>query len=1007
MKTTSSTAERRNLTIVFADLVGSSVLAARLDPEDLRIILRSVQASFRNAITRYGGHIARYLGDGVLAYFGFPIAHEDAAERAVNAALEMRVSISALSFPYLAEPLQVHIGIATGLVVVGESIGEGPSVELELVGEPLNVAAWLQQNAKPDEILVAPQTRALLHELFEIADLGERRIKGYERPVRIWSVLRHGPLQSRFDAHRSLHLTPFVGREDELALLIEQYEKTRKGNGRLVCICGEAGIGKSRLIAMLFERLRGETVRRSLFQCSSYHTLSPFYPIIRHIELATGIKVDDSASVRLQKLEDFVDKEVVERRTEIIFLIAALLSIPVGERYPPLELTPQQQRRRTLLALVELLRPLAGVPMLLIFEDIHWIDPTSWELLQLLGDETEHSSILLILSFRPEVQPTLSSRPPDCSIIVNPLKAADAALMVQELSADRPLAPTLVQKIVDKSDGVPLFVEEVTETLLQAMMSTVDPGVPARIPETLHDSLMARVDRIPEMKTVAQVSAAIGREFRLDLLEAVTPLSVEETRAGIERLIESGLVSRHTAGAAESFAFKHALVQEAAYASMLRSERQTLHARIAEVIAGGFPNLVEGAPELLAHHYTQAREFKLAIMLWLRAGRQASRASAFVEAIAHFQTGLGLIADLPETDERNRFELLLQQSSAGALIAAKGFGAAETTQAFEKSFELCKRLDDSAQLFFVLNGLITVHYMRGDFEHAHSLAQDLLARASRQGDTTAVLMGHRILGMSLFAMGELPQARQHLQNALEIYDPHRHAPSALPFPLPQDIRATAEVYLGLTLSLLGDVESGLRHSREALAHAEQLRDPHSICYVLTFLAGAHLVSSLPNEAITIAERAIELSEEYGFPLWVAGALLMRGWARIDLRKVDLGLDDICDSISKLKATGTRVWMEFAHFLQARGLMLRGELGGASELVERILADIGNTGGRWYEAEVLRLKGDLLLATHPTESDAEAFYRAAVAVAMRQGTRLLELRARASLEAPHHPNHQPR
>jgi class 3 adenylate cyclase/predicted ATPase/DNA polymerase III delta prime subunit len=988
-------AERRNLTILFADIVGSSALATRLDPEDLREIIRAVQAALRTAIGRYDGHVARYLGDGMLAYFGFPTAHEDDAERAANAAFEMIESVSALSFPD-ASPLQLHIGIATGIVLVGDLVGDGANRQFELLGDAVNLAAWLQQHAEPNQILVAPVTRRLIGGLFEVADLGERAVKGHDRPVRVWRVLRPSTVRSRFDARRLPQLTWFFGRDRELATLTDEFRRVQRGEERLVLLSGEPGIGKSRLIVALCERLAGEPLRTFLFQCSSYYTSSPWHPIIRHLEEAAGVARESPASLKLHRLEVFVGRCLHERRQEIVPLLAALLSIPLLDRYPAVELMPQQRKRRTLSALLDLFRAQAEhQPAIFIFEDVHWIDPSSSELLALIRKELKDVRRLLVVSCRPEFEPTWRQDADVTSIPLGPLEPTEAARMVESLTETHALPATLVRQIVCKADGVPLFVEEVTKALLLGLPPGQAPRDAAAdpvlaVPDTLQDTLMAKLDALGPMKAFAQVASAIGREFSGDLLEAVLPPSTKRVRAALDRLAAAGVLSREAAGRTERYAFRHALVQEAAYASILRADRRKLHLRIANALCGRFADVAASAPELVAHHYTLAGDARLATAYWLKAGRQASNRSAFVEATVHFRSALALLARMPETDERDELELQLQQSLASALIAARGFGAPDIVEALDRALQLCDRHPGTPHLFTVQNGLVSVHYVRGNFDKSLAIGQDMLAQAARRNDATALLIGHRILGMSLFATGELGRARAHLQNALDLYDPPAHAPLALVFS--HDLRATAEVYLALTLVLLGDAEAGLRHGSDALAYAEELRHPHSICYVSTFLAGVHTVAGMPEAAVADAERTVAVAAEYGFPQWEAGGVLLRGWARLELGDLENSLADLRGSIAGMEASGSLTWLRFAHFLLAEALAKAGSRDASAELLDDVLAEIAANGGRWYEAEVHRLRGDLLLASGSPPADIEAAYAAARAVAVRQRAKAWERRA---------------
>ena len=987
-------AERRNLTVLFADIVGSSALSVRLDPEDLREVLRAFQVACGDAVGRYEGHVAQYLGDGVLAYFGFPTAHEDDAERAVNAALQMIETIAALSFPH-GSPLELRVGIASGVVVVGDVIGEGPGRAFSLFGEAPNLAAWLQNCAKPNQIIVAPQTRRLVGGTFEFADLGEHVAKGHEQPLRIWSVLRPSAVQSRFDARQGSQSAQFVGREAELAQLQMQFDRAKRGQAQLAAISGEPGIGKSRLITEFRKQLAGEAFCTLLLQCSSYHTSSPWYPIIRHLEDAAGIGHETAAALKLQKLESWIDNSGADRES-IVPVLAALLSIPAGHAYPPLALTPQQQKKRTFEALINLVRSQsAKQTIILVCEDIHWIDPTSWEFLEALRDDAGDAAVLMVFSYRPEFPLASIDTLHSFAVNLSRLDPGQVARMVESMVGRHHLPSAVVEQIVTKADGVPLFVEEVTKVVLEgrdASEETLDSGfrwVPA-IPDTLHDSLMARLDQLAPMKVIAQISAAIGREFSLDLLETVASNTKDELRTAIDRLTETGLVFRRGDITDETYAFKHVLVQDAAYASMLRDERRRLHLRIAEALCSKFLDRAERAPELVAHHYTRAGEARAAIEYWLKAGRLASTRTAFLEAITHFQTALKLLGELPESPERDELELQLQQSLASAFIAARGFGAEETFHAFHRALHLCEKLERTPQIFAVLNGMAGAYLLRGDFERSREAAEDLLARAQRVGDATALLMGHRVLGMSLFMIGELADARRELKDAIAVYDPPLHAPLALVFS--HDFKATAQIYLALTSMLLGDIDGGMSHGHEALAYAEQLRHPHSICYVLAFLTATYMVVDMPVAAAPLADRVICQSSEYGFPQWLCAGHLLRGWGRVETGDAKSGLDDIRVSIGAMETTGAIVWIQFGRYQLARALSRIGQQDEALRLVDRILAEIKQTTGRWYESEVHRLRADLLLMRGAPTREVEACYEAAIAAALRQGARLWQLRA---------------
>jgi predicted ATPase len=677
-------------------------------------------------------------------------------------------------------------------------------------------------------------------------------------------------------------------------------------------------------------------------------------------------------------------------------LLAALLSIPTGDRYAPLKLNPLEQKNRTFAALLALFEALAKEqPALLIFEDVHWIDPTSLALLERLSDRVQDWRMLVIVLFRPELTLSWTDRPHITSLTINRLDRAEVASMIESLAGAGILSRSIMDQIGAKTDGVPLFAEEMTKAVVEAgatggERTVADLQSTLAVPDTLHDSLMARLDQLASMKIAAQVASGIGREFSLKLLEAVAPLSKRSMAAAIDRLLASGLVFQSGHPSQQSYTFKHTLVQDEAYASMLRDERRELHGKIAEVLCTQFVEVAGTAPELIAHHYTQAGQLNTAIDYWLKAGRQASERSAFVEASTHLQIALNVLAELPATPERDKLELKLQHSFGSALAASKGFGAAETSQAFKRALELCNDIEGSPLTTSVLNGLIGVHVARGEFEQSRDLAEDLLARARRQEDPMPRLMGHRALGMSLFLIGELTAARDQLQNSLA-----RHGP--LPLVFSQDFKATAQAYLALASVLLGDISGGLAHGREAVTHAEQLRHPHSICYALSFLAGAHVLCRNPGAAHPIAERTVALAREYGFPLWLAGGQMLRGWSRFDLGDVEQGLAEIRQSVNALEAAGAPIWVQFARYLLAQALAEADQTHDAMELVDQTLVQIGTTSGRWYEAELHRLKGDLLLARRDP-SAAEHCYETAIAVSARQGARLWQLRATNSLGA---------
>jgi predicted ATPase len=828
----------------------------------------------------------------------------------------------------------------------------------------------------------------LLGRLFELADLGDHNLKGFERPINVWRVVAPGSASSRFEAHTSFQLTTLVGRQAELRVLQKQYSKAKRGKGQVVLVSGEPGIGKSRLILALREQLAGETYGFLQFQCSSYHTSSVLHPVIRYLEHAAGITRDAAPEVKLNKLEDLV-RRATEQTKSIVPLLAALLSIPTNDRYSERELTPEQLKKQTFSALMALLQASAAQePVILVFEDVHWADPTSLELLERIRDNVKNWRMLVILLHRPHVTLPWAEQPHVTSLTVNRLDGVQVSSMVQSLSG-KVLPRTAIDQILAKTDGVPLFVEEITKAVLERAAGELNEGRSGTtvVPDTLHDSLMARLDQLAPLKTVAQIAAVIGRDFSFELLKAISPFPESDVQSAIDRLLASGLVFRSGHLTDQSFSFKHALLRDEAYASILHDQRRTLHGKIAETLCKDFREMADTAPEVIAQHYSLAGKAKVAIDYWLRAARQASARSAFAEASTHLQMAIKRLADLPANMERDNLELQLQQSLGNAFAAGKGFAAAEAIEAYKRALDLCNSAKDASQRFTALNGIIAFHITRGDFEQSRELAEDLLTLAHQQEDPMPKLMGHRALGQALFLIGDLTPSRDHLSSSLKLYDAARHGSLAPLF---------SQTYLTLASTLLGDIERGLAFGQDAVQLAEQLRHPHSLCNALAFLAGAHVLCGDAEAAYPVAERTVMLASEYAFPLWLAGGRMLRGWASCDLGNVKEGLPEIRKSVKALEATGALIWVQFARYLFAQTLAKAEQFSDAIKLVDQNLLVIAGTSGRWYEAELHRLKGDLLIRKGASSAAAEVCYETAIAVAARQTARLWQLRASNAL-----------
>jgi class 3 adenylate cyclase/DNA polymerase III delta prime subunit len=709
-------AERRQLTVMFCDLVGSTALASKLDPEDLREVIGAYHRCVDDTVRRFGGFVAKYMGDGVLVYFGYPQAHEDDAEQAVRSGLILIAGMKQLDAD---ERLRVRIGIATGLVIVGDLIGTGAAQEQAVVGETPNLAARLQTVAAPDSVVIAASTRRLIGGLFECDDLGAVDAKGFAEPVRAWRVRSESAIDSRYQALRSGE-TALVGRDEEIELLRRRWRRVTNGGGEVVLLSGEPGIGKSRLTAALLEEISGEPHTRLLYFCSPHHTDSALHPVIRQLERAVGFARDEDPSIRLAKLDALLSR--VTTSLEDARLIADLLSLPDG-RFPRLDLTPQQRKQRTLEALLRQLEYLARrQPVLLIFEDVHWIDPTSLELMDRTVDRIRGWPVLLLMTFRPEFRPPWTEHAHVTIAALSGLDPRDGAAIVERIAGNRVLPTEIVNEIVERTDGVPLFVEELTKAVLEASdgnagdVVTSAPGRALAVPSTLHASLMARLDRLrPAAKEVAQIGAAIGREFSYELLFAVAQWSETKLRAALGQLVGAGLAFCHGLPPAASYLFKHALVQDAAYGTLLRVRRQELHGRIATTLEDRFPETVDQQPELLARHCTQAGWNEKAIAYWGRAGRQSLSRSAMIESVAQVRKGLDLLAHLSDGPERWRRELDLQRVLGAALLASKGNGVPETGQAYARAREMCERLGDTTALIPVLGALSTYHQTVGEY----------------------------------------------------------------------------------------------------------------------------------------------------------------------------------------------------------------------------------------------------------------------------------------------------
>jgi predicted ATPase len=943
------------------------------------------------------------MGDGVLAYFGWPRAHEDDAERAVRAGLGIVEAVGGLR-PQPDLQLQVRIGIATGQVVVGELIGAGEAQERSVVGETPNLAARLQALAEPDAVVIGRRTRRLVGGLFELADLGTHELKGFARPVSAWRVLGEGRAEGRFEALRAATLTPLVGREEELALLLRRWERAKEGEGQAVLLSGEPGIGKSRLTRALQQQLAEETYTRLLHFCSPYHQNSALYPVIDHLQRAAQVERDDSDERKLDKLEGLLAQSTEDLRGDVP-LLAALLSIPTGERHPPLDLAPEQQKARTLERLVAQVEGLARrQPVLTLYEDVHWIDPTSLELLDLLLERVRALPVLVVVTFRPEFRPPWIGQPHVTLLTLNRLSRKHGVAIMGRLTGGKVLPPEVERQIVARTDGVPLFVEELTKAVLESGLlreeddryALLGPLPLLAIPATLHDSLTARLDRLVPVKEVAQIGAAIGREFPYELLAAVVPLRQNELHEALARLEEAELVFRRGTPPHATFTFKHALVQDAAYDSMLRGKRQQVHAAIARVLEERFPETAETKPEVLAQHYSEAGMAERCVDYRLRAGHRAAELSANVEAAGHLTKGLEVLGTLPESPQRDELELTLQSALGMPLIATKGYAAPETGATYARAHELCERLGHADRLLPIVYGRWAYHLVGGEHQTGRRLAEQFLSLAESQADTALELVGRRILGMSLLHLGELQAGRGRIERALGLYDPRRHG--SLAFRFGQDQRASGLAFLSLALWLSGFPDQASRTIDRALEALEELNHVNSRGYVLVW--GAATLAQLRRDVAAVGkhvDEVVSLSEEHGLGLWLAYGKVFRGWVLAEQGRQEEGRTELAKALAECQATRTRMHRPYHLSLLAEVLRHSDRAEEGLLAIDEALAVVEETAERWWEADLHRLRGDLLLSlSTQNAAGAEAEYDAAVTTARRQGARMLELRAATGL-----------
>jgi class 3 adenylate cyclase/predicted ATPase len=993
-------AEKRQLTIMFCDLVGSTALSTRLELEDLRDVIIGYHHCCAQVVEAAGGFIAKYMGDGVLAYFGYPQAHEDDAERAVRAGLNLIEAVARLGAE--GTGLHVRIGIATGMVVVGDLIGSGEAQERAVVGETPNLAARLQALAETDGIVIAPTTRRLTGALFEYRDLGPLLLKGFAEPVRASQVLGISGVESRFEARQGGSLTRFVGRENELDSLLQYWDNASRGKGSTVAIVGEPGIGKSRLTRALQEKLSEQPCQCQSYYCSPYNVDSSLFPVIRHLEKAAGFQRDDKAELKLTKLESLFAGQQFPA-PEVIGLLAKLLSIPNDQRYPLPTLNPQARRERTLEALLGYVTKVASQqPTLMLFEDLHWIDPTTREFLSLLVGQVPRLQLLLVITARPEFSPSWVPSDKVISLPLMRLGREDGTALVNRV-VGKALPNELLEQILIRTDGIPLFVEELTKTVLESGLLReangryeLVGGIQAlAIPSTLHDSLMARLDRLAAVKEVAQMGAVIGREFDYELLAPLSCRAEADLINALDQLVQSELVFTRGAPPTAVYTFKHALVQDAAYGSLLKGRRQQLHFRIAEILRERKPERVEQEPELLAHHYTEAALPAEAIGFWLRAGERAAERSANVEAIGHLNRGLAAVRTLPETVERARQELALQVALGGPLIASKGYAASEAAVAATRARQLCEELGDRDRLLQALYSELSTFYIGAEDEGAWPVVERFASLTNGLLESGAHFVGRRMLALQHYHRGEFLLARSELERILELYDPSRHDALALRYG--HDVVVSGRSYLSWLLWLLGFSDQALQASKQAAARGKEITHANSKAFAV--LMGSAFPQQFFHNPIAVKEHShslIEFCDQMRLPFWRAYAQVLAGWAEVELGEGEPGLARMQKGLVDLKSTGTGRHLPYLLGRLAEAQAKLGQIEEADQTVKRALAVVEASGDRSWEADLHRLNGELLFSLGSNSCEIEACLEMAIAVAAKQTAKSLQLRASTSL-----------
>jgi class 3 adenylate cyclase/tetratricopeptide (TPR) repeat protein len=989
--------ERRHLTVLFCDLVGSTGMAGNLDPEDWREVIGIYHDGATEAVERFGGYVAQLLGDGLLVYFGYPQAHEDDPQRAVLAGLAILDGMAALNERIAGKALPrlaVRIGIHSGSVVVDESTSKSAKVYSDVP----NIASRVETAAGPDTVLISGAVHHLVSGLFVVEDCGAQPLKGVEVPIRLYRVIQPSGARGRLAAAAVRGLTPFIGREDELRLLLNRWDQVREGEGQFILVVGEAGIGKSRLVQRFHEQLTDTP--HTWFECAAaaLHQNTPFYTVSELLEQIFQGRREQTSEERIAGLEASL-KSAGVKLDEALPLIARLANLPIPDRYPPLQMPPDQQRKRLLATITAWALGNARIqPMVIVVEDLHWADPSTLEVIQVLVEQDAMARLLMISTARPEFRAPWPLRAHHAQLTLNRLNTRNAHEMVAQLAADRALSPNTVEAVVERSGGIPLFVEELTRAV--AVSKDSKPAL-SEIPATLRDLLMARLDRLGEAREVAQVAAILGHEFSWEMLSAIAPVEDGQLATALKTLAEAGLLLEQGLPPEARYRFRHVLIQETAYRSLLRTKRQSFHRRIAEVMEKRFPETAEAQPQLLAFHLTEAGLGQQAIPHWQKGAQKAAERSANPEAISHLTKALELLKTLPESPSRAQQELGLQIALGVSLMPTKGYAAPEVETVYSRVRELYNEVGESPQFFPMLFGLWQFYAVRAEYNTARELGEQLISLARSAQDPALLIEAHVARGNTLSFLGELVLAREHLEHAIALYDPQKYRSHA--FVYAQDPGVHSLSYATLVLWLLGYPDRARKRSLEAFALAQELSHPYSSAFALVHVLYVHRFSRDVKATEERARELAALSTEHGFPITLAAGAAHLGWALAEQGLGEEGIVQIRQAIDTWRATGSTLF--YQPFLLAMLAEAYGKVGlsddGLTVLAEA-LAIADNTGERFWEAELYRLKGELTLQSQfqgskfKVRDEVEGCFRKAIDVARRQSAKSLELRAVMSL-----------